>query len=117
MKLLELYNLIDNRIKQCKGKEHQLDQTVKIAIASPSIGPRATCDVRFAYFGFDWESGMFVLNPTESLVVKSEKEEVWDLAFDHIYTMSKKVSHKGNPTSDAKWAMEVLKLAKEISKK
>ncbi len=113
MKVSELKTLLENR---GKTRDHD-DIEVVVSISSPSIGPRASCSITSAGFGFDWEAGLFLITPKLPLVVKSEKEEVWDLAFDHIYTLSKQVSYKGNPTSEAKWAQEVMRRAKERTTK
>lgn len=116
MKLLELHKILDVHVTrhQDDADPYRLDQDVMIAISSPSIGPCAMVSINNASFGFDWENGKFILNPAKPLVVKSEKEAVWDMAFDHIYSLSLRVSHKGNPTSEAKWAQEVLRRAKEL---
>lgn len=116
MRFEELRHMMNAHAKMREGKEHQLDMEVSIALSSPSIGPRAKDSVRAASFGFDWDAGHFILHPTSQLVIKSEREKVWDLAFDHIYTLSLQKSSKGNPTSAAKWAQKVLALAKEQPK-
>lgn len=90
------------------NSRHRDDATVVIALSSPSMGPIAHTQVRHGHYGFDWERGMFVLTPTQDLVVKSDKEKVWDMAFDHIYMLAQRKSCKGNLTSKARWAREVL---------
>lgn len=113
MKLLELYRTLDDAVKRHERFIHRLDHNVMIKTSSPSMGFSSAVEVANAYFGIDWDSGRFFIQPSKSLVIKSEKEKVWDMAFDHIYTMSLQLSPKGNPTSAAKWAKEVLRRAKE----
>lgn len=114
MKFEELRKLMNNFAERYADRPDRLDLDIKITLSSPSFGSRATCDVRRASFGFDWESGMFLLTPGVPLVRKTAKEEVWDLAFDHIYSMSLQVSRNGNPTSRAKWAKELIKRARDL---
>jgi hypothetical protein len=90
---------------------------VVINIAKPSIGPTATCKVTSAYYGFDWENGLFILSPAQPLVPKTEKEELWDAASGFIFSLSEEKTYRGNPTSLALEAKRILETIKNCSTK
>ena len=90
------------------------DAEVVIKLAEPSIGPVATSKITGAGFGFDWESGMFLLFSESSLVRLKEKEALWQMAHDFVYSLAQEKTPKGNPTTLAKRAQRILDKAKEF---
>jgi hypothetical protein len=108
-----------DELKEALNRQHLSDDPNKVVInvSKPSIGPIATCEVSSASYGFDWERGLFILSPAQPLVPKSEKEELWDLAYDFIYSLSEEKTYKGNETSLAKRAKKIIDRSKEVSNK
>lgn len=108
MKILELHKILDEHIK--RNQDYKNDLPVQICTHSPSIGPRSSCGINSASWGFDWDVGLY-LTPNKPLVVKTNKEELWDLAHDFIIRQSKEVvirRGKECPTWRAKAAQEIL---------
>lgn len=101
------------RVLNSPSQVNEDPSQVVINVNKPSVGPTATCKVDSASYGFDWERGLFILNPTKPLVPKTEKEELWDLAYNFIYSLSKERTHKGNETTLAKRAKRIIEKSKE----
>ena len=112
MKFLELREFVNTFYERMKDRKYEIeDLTIRIAISSPSMGPSATVEVAGLSLGFDWDRGTMFIDPSKPLVVKTMKQKVWDMAHDHIYRLSRERSVKGNPTSAARWAQQVLDMA------
>lgn len=88
--------------------ERHHDDLVSIVLSQPSMGPCAQAHISFASHGFDWEKGKFLITPNVPLVVRSEKQHVWQMAHDWIYMASQERSYKGNPTKRAQHAQRIL---------
>jgi hypothetical protein len=72
LELLELIRL------QHEHSPSTSESRVVIKLDKPSIGGSATCEVKNASFGFDWDNGKFILWPDGSLVKKTEDETLYD---------------------------------------
>ena len=87
------------------------DDDIVIPISKPSMGPRACVGIESVTIGFDWDSGKIFFHPGESLVVKTENEEIWDMARDLImWIATKKVKNKGYEQRNAISILERLKI-------
>lgn len=89
------------------------DENVFVLLKEPSLGSRSMSLIKSAYFGFDWESGRLILEPTKDLSTKRYKEKILDRAYDLIMQLAAQKTYKGNPTSLAKYAQEILDMAGE----
>jgi hypothetical protein len=58
---------------------------VVIRIDKHSIGPSATVPVRCVAHGFDWDNGKVIIHPETPLVPKSNKEKLFDEAYNFIF--------------------------------
>ena len=110
MKISELREILDQS-KYGKAPCYK-DEEISIALADPSMGSRAMASIESAYFGFDWENGHLILIPKQPLTKKTYKEAMLDAAYDLIYSLSKQLTPKGNPTTLAKRAQSILDRAK-----
>jgi len=92
MKVKELYDSLKRRIEGIPDcyKEQELNKEVVVEIAKPSVGPRASVKAKYAGFGMDWEANRFAITPEVALTLKSEKEEIWDMAKDLIMWIATK---------------------------
>jgi hypothetical protein len=109
MKLRELKQVLTRH--QRIQEEEEIE--VVIRIAKPSVGPIATEEVCSAYFGFDWDRGKFIISPETPLTPKTQKEDIFDRAYDFLYQLSEQKTHKGNPTELAKRAKEIFEYTKQ----
>ena len=66
------------------------DDDLKIRLAMPSIGPVATSDIESVAFGFDWESGSLIINPTRRLSEKTQNEDTYHMASDLLMFLATK---------------------------
>jgi hypothetical protein len=66
MKLSELKAIIDRSVEHMREGE---DKEVMIAVKLPytTVGSIPMVPVKYAFNGFDWEKGKFVLTPEENL--------------------------------------------------
>lgn len=99
-------------LREALDKSLNDNAQVVVELSSPSIGVKGHCGIILAYSGFDWNNQLFFLQASEPLVIKSEKEAVFDLAFDLILELSKEKTYTDKPTNRAKMAQRILKLAK-----
>jgi len=65
--------------------ERELDNELIIHLSSPSIGPIANTGIKSTRSGFDWENGKTILEPKERLVVKTDKEDLYDMSYDLLH--------------------------------
>ena len=70
------------------GSERHDNDVVMIRRANVSIGGSATTPVVGLGFGSDWDRGKCLLSTAEPLVVKSDKQQLWDAARDFLYLLS-----------------------------
>ena len=114
MKLSELKNLIDIWDARRNKNNPGSDLDVVISLQVPSIGSSACSKVRSASFGFDWDAGKLMLHPETPLAPLTKNQAIFDDGFDFIYQISQYKTPKGNPTTLAKWAIDILKASKDI---
>lgn len=72
MNLEELKNIVDRTIEHLYDKEPK-DVPVLITLSENSMGARASCFVKYAGLGFDWEHGQFRIEPDKLLVNKGNR--------------------------------------------
>lgn len=106
MKLRDLKDILDRH----PNLDRVLDCEISIHLAEPSMGPIAMSGVRSGHFGFDWESGHFILEPSVNLARLKQKEALWQAANDFIYMLSKDVRYYKGVAKET----ELAKRAKEI---
>lgn len=80
MKVSELKEILNRRT-------HADDETVKLRVALPSVGPQATVEIDSAAFGFDWDRGL-ILYTQERLVPKENNQDVYEAAQDLLMTLA-----------------------------
>lgn len=80
------------------------DDELAIKISSPSIGRQAVNHLRSVSFGFDWDKGTTILYPEDGLVIKSDKEKLWDAAYDLLYFLKEEKGRTGKLKNG--WANE-----------
>lgn len=78
-KLLETLNYI------VKKHPEKLDNTVVIKTGKPGVPTAYMSNVKMAYFGGDWEKGLFIFCPEDSLVpIKKLEKSVREVAEDRL---------------------------------
>lgn len=105
------------RLDSLHLSERCLESEISIILTSPSMGPRAMCGVKNCGFGFDWENGHFLLTPASDLVVKSERQALWDAAHDFIYMLSQETrTYRGveKETPLAKRAKAIMEKSRKL---
>jgi hypothetical protein len=113
MKVSELKKVLEHSRLSRNPDREDYDEEVVVVLKEPSIGWRATTKVTSAYYGFDWDKGKLLLVTEDPLVVLKEKEALWQMAQDFIYQLSEEKTYKGNPTTLATRAKQILARAKE----
>jgi len=68
MDLEELKTIVDDTISHLNTIDDAKDISVLITLSENSIGGRASCSIKYACLGFDWEHGQFRIEPTKNLV-------------------------------------------------
>lgn len=68
-------------------ERHDID-VVMIRRADLSIGGSAATAITGVSFGFDWDRGKCLLSTADPLVLKSDKQALWDSARDFLYMLS-----------------------------
>jgi hypothetical protein len=86
MKVFELLQTIN-------ADDYEDTDEVKILLDLPAIGPRATTSIKFAAFGFDWETGL-LLTPERKLVPKTDKQDIFEAAFELLMFIATKPRKK-----------------------
>lgn len=81
MTTLELLEILQRQHEHSAQTRHD---KVVIKLDKPSVGGMATCDVKQASVGFDWNMGKFILWPEDSLVKKTEDESLFDATRDFV---------------------------------
>jgi len=82
MKIKELLEFFNKRPKFGNRNE---DDELMIRTSSPSIGPISMVGIDSIFNGFDWESGKTIITPKERLVVKTEKQDLYDMSYDLLH--------------------------------
>lgn len=84
-------------IKQFKERigmicdERYDDRHVGIRLALPSVGPLAISKITRAWVGYDWDRDL-ILETSQKLVPKTDKQDVFEAAFDLLaYIATKEV--------------------------
>lgn len=88
MKVKELAELFNH-----PRMERIMDDDVVIELSEPSIGPIAMVEVKSAFQGFDWESGKFIIHPSEPVVRRTENQALWQAARDLLFMLSAETRH------------------------
>jgi len=65
------------------------DREVLIELALPSMGPKASCRVKYAGFGIDWDRD-FLITAEKPLVPKTDLQKLWEDARDLIMYLATK---------------------------
>lgn len=86
MKVFELLQTINS-------SDYEDTCDVKILLSLPSLGPRATTDIKFANFGFEWDVGL-LLTPEVRLVPKTDKQDIFEAAFELLMYIATKPRKK-----------------------
>lgn len=98
MKFSALANIVDS-IRALP--EHHQDLELSIVLSEPSIGSIAQAGVLSICSGSDWERGKLLIGADRPLVTKTDKQALFERAFDFICAMSE-ASFKKRPW----WARE-----------
>lgn len=110
-----LYRQLEN-LKDKHGEDK-----IVLSLQSPSMGPVATISFKEnIWAGFDWEKGLVILQATQPVVIKTEKEELWDMAADFVYGLSTETYTRNGvtkPSSLARRALEIMELSRKLHKK
>ncbi len=69
MKLSELKKIIDYQLKEFP----EYDYEMRIEVNEHGFGPTPSVDVKCANFGFDWDSGSFIITPSQPLIKDTEE--------------------------------------------
>lgn len=99
MTIKELKAILDSNFKE--------DEEVKIVLSIPSIGPTATSKVESATYGFDWDKGL-LLRPSERLVVKDDKQSVYEDAQDLLMRIATESYTVKNEKYEHRRAKQIL---------
>lgn len=83
------------------------EHEVKVILALPSIGPRASSDIVSAGFGFDWDKGL-LLTPRERLVPKTDKQDIFEAANDLLMFIATEGLTKKRNTYEHRTAQRIL---------
>jgi hypothetical protein len=82
--------MIVKHLKDFLNGEDRFDERqVLVRLTKPSMGPVSSDVIQSAWFGFDWDRDL-ILEPTQPLVVKSEKESAFDIAYDLLFYIATK---------------------------
>ena len=69
MTIKELYNQLNHYVET---QPEIADWEVKVILDHPSIGGLPSVGIRYAYPGFDWDRGKFLMTPTTPLTFKMD---------------------------------------------
>ena len=81
MKIKEVKEILNH-------SDHHDDDDLTIHLSMPSMGPRAMVEVKNIGFGFDWERGKVIIEPTERVSIKTKEEDVYHMAADLLMDMA-----------------------------
>lgn len=65
--------IVDFSIKNLHISQNSEEIPILITLSENSIGPRASCEIKSAGLGFDWEHNQFRIQPTDELVHKENR--------------------------------------------
>jgi hypothetical protein len=91
LNLQQLKENINYQIENLNDKQPQ-DIPVLITLSEPSMGARASCQVKYISMGIDWEHGQFRIEPNQPLVHmgNSLQDIKKAVQYDFIDSMSRK---------------------------
>lgn len=85
------------------------DDDVVIAIAKSGMGAHPCVNVKGVHSGFDWDHGKFMIFAEEPLVVKTDKEQMYDMAWElMLYIATKPVKRETYEITAARRMFERL---------
>lgn len=113
MKVSELRQILSGR----PSDDHHADDEVVVLLASPSIGPHACMPIRSAGYGFDWDNGKLLLWTDQPLVVKSDKQRLYDRTYDMLFMLSGETRHYKGEDRLTPLALKVRELFKEVGRR
>ena len=70
MNLKELKSIIDQRMERLPSYQNPEEIQVRITLSEPSMGARASTEVKGIGLGIDWEAGQLRIEPKGALVKK-----------------------------------------------
>ena len=66
---------VEQLMEMTRVNKRSWDYEVVIPNSIPSMGPRATVNVKYVNPGFDWDSGKFFIVPEHAMIKKETNEE------------------------------------------
>lgn len=104
MTIKKLRDLLKKNHEYHQGRQD--DEPVSVLLALPSVGPRANSRVKSASFGIDWDRGLQFITE-DRLVLKTDKQDVFEQAFDLIAWIATKPVKK--ESYELRTARKILK--------